>query len=111
MPYKIGKACAVPGCSGIATRNAYCEAHQYIHKKIHHSEVYYGGEWSKISKSFLQKNPFCELCGAKSQIAHHIVEREDGGEDVEENLLAVCNTCHNKLHAKNKLHHGKKYTY
>jgi 5-methylcytosine-specific restriction endonuclease McrA len=44
----------------------------------------------------------CQHCKGKSKDSklevHHIVFRENGGSDEEVNLIALCKTCHNKLH-------------
>lgn len=113
MATKIGKTCNVPGCAGIAYRNQYCDKHQHLYKQSKYSTTKsYGNEWRKISKQFLAKHPICEICGVnKAVLSHHIVERADGGSDDEENLLACCSMCHNKIHANDKLNGGKKYTY
>ena len=48
----------------------------------------------------------CALCGDPSQSAHHIVRKAQGGDDVPENLLAVCGHgtrgCHGLIEARNK---------
>jgi hypothetical protein len=40
----------------------------------------------------------CELCGAEWRLSvHHIVKRSDGGLDMPENLIVLCQTCHNEV--------------
>ncbi len=41
----------------------------------------------------------CEVCqcNALNEI-HHIVYRSNGGQDVIENLIGLCRSCHNKAH-------------
>ena len=43
----------------------------------------------------------CRECEKKNTplFAHHIVYREHGGKDTIENLITLCKSCHNKVHA------------
>lgn len=49
---------------------------------------------------------YCELCLRDEREfpkgvwmeAHHIIEHQDGGHDVIENLRPYCNSCHSKVH-------------
>lgn len=54
----------------------------------------------------------CQHCKGKSKDGklevHHIVFRSNGGSDEAENLITLCKTCHDKVHAnKIKLNGGK----
>ncbi len=42
----------------------------------------------------------CQSCGAKDVRlhAHHRIQREDGGRDEPENLVALCGPCHRRAH-------------
>jgi 5-methylcytosine-specific restriction endonuclease McrA len=40
----------------------------------------------------------CEKCGRVAVDIHHKKLKSQGGTDDIENLIAVCRTCHNKLH-------------
>ena len=44
----------------------------------------------------------CVACGEQGANAHHVLERDDGGDDVPENLVTVCGSgtsrCHGALH-------------
>jgi len=40
----------------------------------------------------------CRMCGDKATEVHHATYPKWGTFDVVENLLAVCNSCHTKLH-------------
>jgi 5-methylcytosine-specific restriction endonuclease McrA len=40
----------------------------------------------------------CVNCGKQAEHYHHIIPRSLGGTDNETNLVALCNTCHGKLH-------------
>lgn len=110
---KLPSNCMIPGCPGLSYEHGYCSEHMYLYKQSKRSTTKpYGPDWYKISRKFLSDNPICELCGAKAEVSHHIVERSDGGEDIPDNLMALCSKCHNKIHAENKLHQrNKRYTY
>jgi len=46
------------------------------------------------------QNPVCEACGAKTQVAHHWIEKSRSSflrYDLR-NLIPLCNPCHAKIH-------------
>lgn len=49
-------------------------------------------------------NHVCQHCKGKSKDSklevHHIIFRKNGGSDDSDNLITLCKTCHDKLHAK-----------
>lgn len=62
-----------------------------------------------MKKSMHRKSKGCGACGGGVHGAktsrhdapvelHHIIPREYGGEDIRENALIVCRTCHKKIH-------------
>lgn len=66
------------------------------------------------TKSFVLDRDFhtCRHCKGKSRNSrlevHHIVFRSNGGSDEAENLITLCKTCHDKVHAGDiKLKGGK----
>lgn len=47
-----------------------------------------------------KKKPFCESCGQPTQVAHHWIEKSRSNflrYDFD-NLIALCNSCHVKIH-------------
>jgi hypothetical protein len=44
----------------------------------------------------------CAACGEPGANGHHVVERDDGGDDVDENIVTLCGSgtygCHGALH-------------
>lgn len=40
----------------------------------------------------------CARCGFPAEVAHHVHHLEDGGPDTLENLVALCNDCHQEWH-------------
>ena len=63
----------------------------------------YDSHWNNVSAKYLKRNPFCELCGfpVLSRVAHHIVPLKEGGAKSNfDNLMALCFSCHAKIHAE-----------
>jgi len=62
----------------------------------------YGKKWSAISRSIIERDQKCRICGSKDNLhAHHIVPRREF-EDVnnaneEHNLVTLCATCHPRV--------------
>lgn len=57
--------------------------------------------WEKL---WADKRGPCRVCSAYSFDAvidpHHLVLREDGGDDVPENIVPICRPCHEALHKR-----------
>jgi len=66
---------------------------------------YESGEWRKIKNNYIKENPLCELClnegnENKSNDVHHITPLSNGGDHFsEDNLIALCKSCHGSIHA------------
>jgi 5-methylcytosine-specific restriction enzyme A len=107
MPYKSARACVVSGCPHLVREQGVsrCPEHQQEYqrevdakRRAEGKHTDYGPEWRKISQEFLRTNPTCVRCGGRSEISHHIIERERGGSDDWCNLLPLCRSCHSKIH-------------
>lgn len=110
MPYKPKKPCAYPGCPRL-THDRYCEEHAKLAAKTYErygrnplTKKRYGSAWRKIRGKYLEENPSCEICRREgrltpAKIVHHITPLSEGGTNDEENLMALCSSCHSKLHA------------
>lgn len=119
MPYKPKKPCAYPGCPNL-TDGRYCEKHKSLvdhiyntYKRDPQTNERYGKNWKKIRASFLKNHPFCELCrreGRTTQatMVHHILPVRNGGGNDEENLMALCKSCHSRLHSVDGSRWGKR---
>jgi hypothetical protein len=68
-------------------------------------DFYQSAEWIKTKDEYIKNNPFCELClsegkNKQSDDVHHIVRLTAGGGPFsEDNLIALCNSCHSYIHA------------
>lgn len=57
---------------------------------------HYGWRWMKVRRMFLRAHPLC-VCGEPATDVHHRVAVKQGGDDAEENLQALCGSCHSKI--------------
>jgi 5-methylcytosine-specific restriction protein A len=111
VPYKAKKPCASQGCRNL-TGGRYCEEHAKQEAKRYNqydrdpnSNKRYGRSWARIRAAFLSANPLCERCKrdgrlTPAEMAHHKVRLTDGGTNDWNNLQALCQECHSRLHAE-----------
>jgi 5-methylcytosine-specific restriction enzyme A len=108
MPSRPPKACAVPGCPGLATDGARCPEHRRpawtgVRSQAsadRKKRIYDTRRWAGLRRTVLRQRTFCETpgCGRPSTEVDHIVAVEDGGPDFPplEGLAALCRSCHAK---------------
>ena len=113
MPYKPKRPCSHPGCPRL-TDGRYCEEHAKEAARAYErnqrdpgTHKRYGSSWRKARKKLLDEHPFCELCRRQGRltqatVAHHIKAAADGGSNEQENLMALCASCHSSLHRRQK---------
>jgi len=111
MPYKPKRPCSHPGCPNL-TYSQFCEKHSKLNARLYEkyqrrsdTQKHYGSQWRKIRKEYLESHPFCQLCResgrrTKAEVIHHIKAASEGGSNDWSNLMALCNSCHSLLHAK-----------
>lgn len=109
MPKSVLKPCANPGCPNLVVRG-YCDVHKgsgYESQRPNANARDYGAGWRKIRDAFLRQHPWCmdpdvvhdgEVVRATD--VDHILPREQGGSDRDENLEALCHSCHSRKTAK-----------
>ena len=53
-----------------------------------------------------EKGGPCRICQARGPVLqlHHLVTREDHGDDVADNLVPVCHDCHHGIHLREPAH-------
>lgn len=118
MPKKAKRPCRYKGCPKLVdSESGYCAEHEkamsryydrYVRSSEHNKR--YGYRWKKIRTMILNTNPFCELCKAEGKYTlatevHHIKPLSKGGGNDLENLMALCKSCHAKIHR----HAGMKF--
>lgn len=62
--------------------------------------------WEKASKRYKRlrrvrfslKSKYCIVCGAKANCTHHVKPLINGGTNKDNNLVPLCNACHEEIH-------------
>ena len=111
MPYKPKRPCRYPGCGRLAVGDGqYCTAHQKAaDEKYNRFErspdvnKIYGRAWKRIRDRYIKLHPLCEECEKQGKLTpaeevHHILPISRGGTDYRSNLMALCQSCHTKIH-------------
>lgn len=115
MPHRAKRPCAAPGCTSLVSHGRYCAEHRHLAARNHialrqarkdyeqrvnrpsASERGYDADWQVIRARFLAEHPRCP-CGERATLVHHIIPLAAGGTNDEDNLVALCASCHNKVH-------------
>ncbi|MDR1464314.1 MAG: HNH endonuclease [Oscillospiraceae bacterium] len=100
MPYKNPHPCVFPHCREV-TYTKYCPKHQPL---LYNSErrKHYDRRWEKVRALYLSKHPLCVHCEQSGRLTpatevHHICPVSQGGGDNDENLMALCKSCHSRI--------------
>lgn len=119
MPRKPKRMCSYPGCPEL-TEGIYCGKHQKEETKKYNrnrkfKKLYNSSRWQRLRKKVLTKHPLCVECEKKGILTpatevDHIVPHH-GSEALfwdEDNLQALCKSCHDKKTAKEDGRWGSK---
>ena len=73
----------------------------------------YGRAWKRIRDSYVAAHPLCEKClkagvAVAAEEVHHKVPLSKGGTHDRNNLIALCKSCHSKIHASDGSRWGRK---
>lgn len=111
MPRKPLKPCKHNGCPNL-TDEMFCEEHKKYASRNYEkcrrnktlSKHYSNTNWRKRRAIYISQNPLCERCLSKGRmttanLVHHIVPVSQGGSDDEDNLMALCRSCHEHIHS------------
>jgi 5-methylcytosine-specific restriction protein A len=115
IPYKPKRPCQHPSCPNL-TDGLFCEKHakenarEYErYRRDPETRRRYGRAWKRIRDRYIAAHPLCEECERNGRLTpaqevHHIKPLADGGTHAEENLMALCSSCHSgiTLAANNK---------
>ena len=111
MPRKPKHPCHYPGCPEL-TYDRFCEKHTKKYNSDYErygrnpqTRRRYGRAWQRIRSNYAKEHPFCEECLkegrlTKTEQIHHIKPLAEGGTHDRDNLMALCTSCHAKIHAK-----------
>lgn len=111
MPRKPKRPCSYPGCPELV-EGRFCAKHEQEERGRY--EKYqrdpktrrrYGRAWKRIRDRYVKAHPLCERCKAEGKLTpteqvHHILPLREGGTHREQNLMALCRSCHSKIHAE-----------
>lgn len=67
-------------------------------RKVSKNQAKRNYRYSKTLSDFLKRNPWCRMCGEKSQTAHHTRGRLGPLLFDTRYMMAVCNLCHDHCH-------------
>lgn len=111
MPYKPKRPCAYPSCGRLVeSGEQYCTEHKRLidkqynkYKRDPNLSKHYGRAWKLIRDRYISLHPLCEECQKEGRITpakevHHILPIKKGGTHSRNNLMSVCQSCHNKIH-------------
>ena len=113
MPTWPKHPCSRYGCPNLVEKgHRFCEVHEKQENRNYekygrkyNAKHRYGSAWSRISYKYRGEHPLCEVCLSKgiaveSELVHHKIPIAEGGTNAEDNLQALCNSCHSKIHAE-----------
>lgn len=107
MPYSAAKPCKRAGCPAL-TRGRFCADHAAEHAtalarrddRPSPAKRGYGTHWRQIRANFLRKHPVCACCPERSTDVDHIIALASGGTHRDDNLQALCKSCHSRKTAQ-----------
>ena len=123
MPLKY---CQFPRCPNLAQPHGkYCEVHASKNQRKPRgwkerkakqaaladsergtaAERGYDHKWRMTRASYLKRHPLCHDCQEHHDYkmaseVHHIIKVRDGGRNYNENLMALCKSCHSRRTAR-----------
>lgn len=64
------------------------------------NNMIYDNRWHKIRKKVFKRDHYqCRVCGDTDALTvHHITPRGEGGTDDLDNLITLCDACHQRVH-------------
>lgn len=124
MPKKPKRPCSHPGCPNL-TDGRFCEEHEKLANQNYekygrnkNSKRRYGRAWKRIRDKYVSQHPFCEACYEKgilveTEEVHHKKPLSEGGTHERDNLIALCKSCHSRIHAErgDRFGSNREYTY
>lgn len=119
MPMKPKRPCSFPRCPELVD-GRFCKEHTKQENRRYekydrdsNTHKRYGRAWRKIRNKFIKEHPLCEQCLEVERLkaveeVHHILPLSRGGTHAEENLMALCKSCHSRLSVLEGERFGKK---
>jgi 5-methylcytosine-specific restriction protein A len=123
MPDRSFRFCSWPGCREL-TRSRFCPVHADMNEQRERTEKNrynrtrgsasaqgYDAQWRAARLAYLRTHPLCERCNptgteipaVPATMVHHIVPIKEGGARLDpQNLMALCNACHEVIEGPNR---------
>ncbi len=120
MPFRALTICRRVGCGRRISNSTHCTEHAddrcgWLKTGMQTArERGYGWKWQKLRVRVLERDfGLCQICSSSgfSTIAtevDHIIAKANGGTDEEDNLQAICRSCHVKKTTRDRLVRKKK---
>jgi len=111
MPRRPKHPCSHPGCPNLSDKR-FCKEHEKTanqqyekYERNPQTRRRYGRAWKRIRDKYVSQHPFCEMCYergilVKTEEVHHKSKLSDGVTHDRENLIALCKSCHSRIHAQ-----------
>ena len=120
MPRRAARPCRTRTCPGLAGPGGYCATCQKERYRLQNARRPssaargYGHRWRRLRRMYLRANPYCVACKRQGRIElatemDHIIPKAQGGGDMEDNLQAMCKSCHSRKTAREVWHGGGKH--
>jgi 5-methylcytosine-specific restriction protein A len=112
MPTRPKHPCAYLGCVNLTEDGLYCTEHKTKanaeynrYRRTPEEQARYRGDWVKIRNRKIAEQPLCERCAKRGRVTpavlvHHIKFLSDGGTNDADNLMSLCNACHEAIHQR-----------
>jgi 5-methylcytosine-specific restriction enzyme A len=116
MPMRPKRPCSFPSCPNLTDRR-FCKEHEQQENKRYEkyernpeTKRRYGRAWKRIRDSYARDHCLCEICLQQGRFVpmeevHHRLSLAEGGTHDRENLVALCKSCHARIHAE----HGDRW--
>ena len=112
MPYKSLKPCRFPQCKKL-TAGTYCPEHKKqidksydAKRKTATERGYTSREWKSTRQRILERDPLCCECLKNlSNECDHIIPKNQGGTDNDDNMQGLCKSCHSTKTLKERNEH------
>ena len=60
-----------------------------------------GEDWRESRKMLMEESGWmCDVCGDKAVQLHHLIYDNLGAEELDVDVVALCNECHKEIHNK-----------
>ena len=101
------RVCSRPGCPEL-TEARLCSQHEAERqagidaKRPGPAARGYDSRWQSVSRRYLRSHPYCEEpgCGKRSTEVDHIDGAGPFGDNSDQNLKALCHSCHSRKTAR-----------